>query len=210
MLKDGKKPRGSLVARLLLSTILIASSAAYVVWQHQPPPLSIPAAQLLAAKRVVVARAAPVMPAPPPADTAAKPDEPLKNEVPPPLQAAEEAPTFIPNPSFQDVIAVEAPPDTQASGNYYDGEFTGAPIATVWGGVQVKAVVKSGVIADIIALAYPAHRRTSEEISNWAIPKLATEAIQLQSANVDIVSQASVTSDGFLTSLQTALDQAKK
>ncbi len=218
MLKDGQKPRGSLVARLLLSTSLIAASAAYGVWQHQTPPKSIAAAHVQppAAKKVVVARAAPVAP---PVDAAPKPvdasrpqineaPQPLKQEEPP--QAVEEAPTFIPNPSFQDAIAGAAPPDMPASGIYSDGEFTGQSIATVWGDVQVKAIVKSGVITEIITLAYPAHRRTSQEISEWAIPRLTTEAIEAQSANVDIVSQASVTSDGFLTSLQTALDQAKK
>lgn len=97
-----------------------------------------------------------------------------------------------------------------SSGRYADGEFIGDPADTVWGAVQVKAVIHGGAITDVQFLDYPDHRRRSAEINSWATPMLTSEAIQAQSAQVDIVSQASVTAYGFQQSLASALMHAKK
>jgi uncharacterized protein with FMN-binding domain len=99
---------------------------------------------------------------------------------------------------------------TAAPGRYSDGEFTGQSVSTLWGTVQVKAIVHDGALTDVQILQYPSHRRRSEEISTWALPILKTEAIRAQSAKVDIVSQASITAEGFEQSLASALRQATK
>jgi uncharacterized protein with FMN-binding domain len=100
------------------------------------------------------------------------------------------------------------PTAAQGKGRYNDGEYIGKPADTNWGAVQVKAVVRNGSLIDVQFLQYPYHRRRSAEISNWALPVLRNEAIQVQSARVDIVSQATITAYGFQESLATALSQA--
>jgi uncharacterized protein with FMN-binding domain len=57
-------------------------------------------------------------------------------------------------------------------------------------------------------LQYPSDRRTSQRINSIAMPYLRQEAIQAQSAQVDIISGATLTSEGFQASLQSALQAA--
>ena len=92
---------------------------------------------------------------------------------------------------------------------YKDGTYTGAETDAYYGLVQVQAVIQNGQIADVQFLEYPQHRRTSVRINSEAVPALQTEAIQAQSANVDMVSGATLTSRAFIQSLQSALDAAK-
>ena len=77
-----------------------------------------------------------------------------------------------------------------------------------YGYVQVQAVVQNGNLADVQFINYPQDRRTSRFINQQATPWLRTEAIQAQSANVNIISGATLTSEGFIMSLRSALDQA--
>ena len=58
------------------------------------------------------------------------------------------------------------------------------------------------------AVPRPATARTSE-INSYALPILVQETLDAQSADIDMVSGATVTSEGYLQSLQTALDQAE-
>jgi uncharacterized protein with FMN-binding domain len=102
-----------------------------------------------------------------------------------------------------------ATPTARAKGQYKDGTFTGTEVDAYWGLVQVKATVRNGKIADVQFLEYPSDRRTSVRINNVAMPYLKTEAIQVQNANVDIISGATLTSEAFAESLQAALDSAK-
>lgn len=94
-------------------------------------------------------------------------------------------------------------------GMYRDGTYTGSPADAYYGIVQVKAIIRNGKITDVQFLSYPNDRSTSAYISSIATPLLASEAIQSQSANVDIVSGASETSGAFMRSLASALSQAK-
>ena len=48
----------------------------------------------------------------------------------------------------------------------------------------------------------------SRQISNYAAPILHDEVLSAQSANVQMVGGATYTSEGYLMSLQSALDQA--
>jgi uncharacterized protein with FMN-binding domain len=91
---------------------------------------------------------------------------------------------------------------------FKDGSFTGNPIDAYYGTVQVQAVVQGGALADVKFLSYPQDRQHSIEVSNMSLPLLRQEAIQSQSANVDIVSGATETSSAFQQSLQSALDQS--
>jgi uncharacterized protein with FMN-binding domain len=92
---------------------------------------------------------------------------------------------------------------------FSNGEFTGRCAETDWGHLQVRAIVKMGLLVDVQLLLYPEARSRSYEISAWALPILTEEAIQRQSAAVDIVTQATITSTAYRNSLASALVQAK-
>lgn len=114
-------------------------------------------------------------------------------------------PTTTPIPP----IPTLPPPTATASGLYKDGTYTGSRADAFFGEVQVEAIIRGGRIADVQFLAYPNDRRTSVRINNVAVPRLRTEAIRVQSARVDIVSGATLTSEAFIQSLQTALSSAQ-
>lgn len=107
---------------------------------------------------------------------------------------------------------VETPTPVSApkpKGQYTDGTYTGSVADAYYGNVQVRATISGGKIVDVQFLQYPNDRGTSREINAQAIPLLKTEALRVQSANVNGVSGASDTSAAFRESLTVALAQAK-
>jgi uncharacterized protein with FMN-binding domain len=58
-------------------------------------------------------------------------------------------------------------------------------------------------------LQYPNGNHRDQEINDYALPILIDETTKAQSAQIDMVSGATVTSDGYIRSLQSALDQAR-
>jgi uncharacterized protein with FMN-binding domain len=92
---------------------------------------------------------------------------------------------------------------------YRDGSYTGKVTDAQWGNVQVKAIIKNGKITDVQFLQYPSNDRRSIQINQYATPRLAQEAIQAQSAQVDIITGATLTSRAFIESLSDALSQAQ-
>jgi uncharacterized protein with FMN-binding domain len=84
---------------------------------------------------------------------------------------------------------------------------TGSTISTRYGDVAVEVTVANGTVTAVQAVALPSGGR-SGEISAYAAPILASEALTAQSANIDIVSGATYTSQAYAQSLQAALDQA--
>lgn len=88
------------------------------------------------------------------------------------------------------------------------GTFTGTSVQTRFGPVQVQITVANGSITDVTALQLTDKDQRSVSISNRAAPVLRQEVLAAQSANVQGVSGATYTSDGYLSSLQSALDQA--
>ncbi len=89
-----------------------------------------------------------------------------------------------------------------------DGTYTGSTASTRFGDVQVQVTVSAGQITDVSALHLTDRDGRSVQISNYAAPILRQEVLTAQSANVQMVSGATYTSEGYLTSLQSALDQA--
>ena len=75
--------------------------------------------------------------------------------------------------------------------------------------MQVEIVVTNGKITNVKTLQETNRGGRSVEISNYAVPILRKEVLAAQSANVNSVGGATYTSDGYLTSLQSALDKAK-
>lgn len=99
---------------------------------------------------------------------------------------------------------------TPSSGSttYKDGAYTGSLADAYYGNVQVSVTISGGKITDVRFLQYPNTHQTSVIINQQAMPYLKQEAIQAQSANVQIVSGATFTSQAFQQSLQSALSQA--
>ncbi|MGT2462080.1 FMN-binding protein [Sinomonas atrocyanea] len=86
--------------------------------------------------------------------------------------------------------------------------YAGRPVSTRYGDVQVQITVQNGKITDVTALHLTDAEMRSQMISANAAPILRSEVLQAQSANVQTVSGATITSDAYLQSLQAALDAA--
>jgi uncharacterized protein with FMN-binding domain len=85
---------------------------------------------------------------------------------------------------------------------------TGTAVDTIYGPVQVQITVKNGKVTAAQAVQYPQGSPRDQQINSYAIPVLNQEAVSASSAHIDAVSGATYTSGGYLTSLQSALDQA--
>jgi len=95
-----------------------------------------------------------------------------------------------------------------SSGALVDGVYTGTATPTRYGTVQVQVTVQGGRISDVAVPQYPQGGGRTQAINSRAIPQLVDETTSAQSASIDMVSGATYTSDGYLASLQSALDQA--
>ena len=115
--------------------------------------------------------------------------------------------------TLQTVAAQATPtggvPSTVASSGYKDGTYTGDAVNAYYGMVQVQAVVRGGKISNVRLLQYPNDREVSIAVSNYSLPLLIQEALQIQNANVHGVSGATQTSEGFQASLSSALSKAR-
>ncbi|GAA3816063.1 hypothetical protein CSO01_34330 [Cellulomonas soli] len=89
-----------------------------------------------------------------------------------------------------------------------DGTYTGTTVSTRFGDVQVQITVSGGAITSSDAIAYPTRDGKSKQINAYAVPTLNDEALSAQSASIDLVSGATYTSNGYVQSLQDAIDQA--
>ncbi len=74
--------------------------------------------------------------------------------------------------------------------------------------MQIQLTVASGKISKVTVVQYPNGNGRDQEINSYALPILTQETMDAQSAQIDMVSGATVTSDGYVQSLQSALDQA--
>lgn len=109
--------------------------------------------------------------------------------------------------STPQTTATTAPAAT--TNKYKDGTFVGDPADAYYGNIQVQAVIQNGKITDVQFLQSPGDRGQSIEINSQAMPLLKQEAIQIQGAQVDVVSGATDSSQAFVQSMQSALDKAK-
>lgn len=86
--------------------------------------------------------------------------------------------------------------------------YNGDSVMTRWGVVQVQISVAGGKVTSANVLQVPSDNPRDQEINSYAVPILNQEVVSAQSANIDMVSGATVTSDGYLQSLQSAFDKA--
>jgi hypothetical protein len=116
-------------------------------------------------------------------------------------------PPAVSRPSGPGPITPSAPPSPSAPalppGRHV---VNGEPITTQWGVVQVRLTVERQRITDVKPMQLPHGNPTDVELSAMAVRQLLPAVLAAQSADVDMVSQATVTSSGYLRSLQSALD----
>jgi uncharacterized protein with FMN-binding domain len=105
---------------------------------------------------------------------------------------------------------------TKSSGSKSGGSASGSGsqtvdgnvVQTVYGPIQVDITVKSGKITAVSVPVYPDNTERDIQIGDFALPELVQETISADSANIDAVSGASYTSQGYINSLQNAIDKA--
>ena len=100
----------------------------------------------------------------------------------------------------------DATSGTASSGT--SSTVTGDEASTRWGPVQVELTVANGTITDVSVVQYPNGNGKDQQINSYALPVLVSETMDAQSADIDMVSGATVTSEGYVESLQAALDEA--
>lgn len=121
---------------------------------------------------------------------------------------------------------VSSTPDTTSSGSTSSGSSSsssgssssssssasktvkGSVVQTRWGPVQVQVTVENGKITKVTVPVYPNENHKDQEINAYALPILIDETVTAQSADIDMVSGATITSQGYVESLQAALDEA--
>lgn len=118
----------------------------------------------------------------------------------PPTNPATTPTTSAPAPT----TPATSPPTTAAQTRTIAGD----PIDNQYGTVQVQVTLQGNQITNIVALQMPDSHQRSVEISQQAAPILQQEVLQAQSAQIDIVSGATFTSDSWAQSLQGALDRS--
>lgn len=101
-----------------------------------------------------------------------------------------------------------SPQTTTPSTSSNTRTVTGDDEPNRYGDVQVQVTVRGNKLVDVEAVQLPTDRPRSAEISSEAGPILRQEALQAGSAQIDIVSGATFTSESYASSLQSALDKA--
>jgi uncharacterized protein with FMN-binding domain len=176
------------IRRYLLSAFVMVTFAAYALHVRLADTAAVAEAPTSGQSPIVTPLVPPLPTATPPAPVAELPTAA-------PLAQPTDAPSPVPTP-------------LPARGQLRDGRYTGPTVDAYWGNVQVQAMVQDGRIADVQILEYPSDRRTSIRINNQAIPYLTEEALQAQSAHIDIITGATLTSEAYIESLQSALTSA--
>jgi hypothetical protein len=104
--------------------------------------------------------------------------------------------------------ASPGPSSTAGSGGSGGSKtVTGHAAQTRYGPVQVQITVSGGTVTSVTAVDYPRNDPRDVQINSFAIPQLDQEATAAKSTDIDIVSGATYTSEGYIQSLQSALDQ---
>ncbi|WP_425839406.1 FMN-binding protein [Streptomyces fractus] len=99
-------------------------------------------------------------------------------------------------------------PSTNGSSGSHTVTVTGSTVQTRYGPVQVQLTLDGSKITAARAVRQPSGDPRSRQINGSAIPTLVQETLDAQNARIDAVSGATYTSEGYINSLQSALDQA--
>jgi uncharacterized protein with FMN-binding domain len=119
-----------------------------------------------------------------------------------------------PTTSMPSSSASSAAPSSEAKGSSRSSSaskahtYVGTTVQTSRGPVAVQITVTTGKITHVSVPTYPDDNPRSQQINDYALPKLVGETMTAQSTKIDMISGATITSQGYLQSLQSALDQA--
>jgi uncharacterized protein with FMN-binding domain len=111
-------------------------------------------------------------------------------------------------PTASAVNSTPAPATKTTTSSASSKTVTSDAVSTQYGPVQLKVTIAGGKITSIEAVQLPSDDPKSMQIASYAEPLLRQSALSAQSANIDVVSGATYTSEGYKTALQSALDQA--
>jgi uncharacterized protein with FMN-binding domain len=134
----------------------------------------------------------------------------------PAASSAAVAPTAPVTPTTKPKARMSSPASPKASmsagagsgGSTATRTITGAVETTMYGPMQVKVTLEGQKITNVAVVQETNDGQESQQIDSFSIPKLTAETLAAQSARIDTVSGATQTSDGYIGSLQSALDQA--
>ena len=115
--------------------------------------------------------------------------------------------TATPTPSATASASASAPEATATPAAPATRTIDGDVVNTRFGPVQVQITLSGSTITAVKDLQYPNGSGRDIEINDQALPILDQEVLQSQSANIDTVSGATYTSEGYIQSLQSALDK---
>lgn len=141
----------------------------------------------------------------------------LPATTPAPASAQRATPSASPSTSAAPSAAASGSPSAAATPapaapaptGFADGTYTGSAANTRFGPVQVQITVSGGVVTDVQVPVYPSENGRDQQINSRAVPILVKETLAAQSTDIDMVSGATYTSNGYLSSLQSALDEAR-
>jgi uncharacterized protein with FMN-binding domain len=91
-----------------------------------------------------------------------------------------------------------------------DGDYVSGRHQFMWGDLRIKILVRGGAITGVQALQFPDHRSQSLYLSGLSLPKLESEVIKKQTAQVDTVSSATDTSIVFQDAVADAIVKATR
>jgi len=101
-----------------------------------------------------------------------------------------------------------APAPTKTTTTAVTKRYLGAAIDTRYGPVQVQITVRSGKIIRADVTQVPMNNGHDRELNTYAVPLLNAAAVTWQTADLQSVSGATYTSEGYKQSLQSAIDKA--
>lgn len=141
-------------------------------------------------------------------------DQPLEAPAPTAASAERGAPSAAAGPTAQggSTSGGSAGQSSTSGGSagqaQASGTSTGAEVNTRWGVVQVEVTITDGRVTDARAVQFPDGNQQDQVINSYAVPILEQETVAAGTAQIDAVSGATITSGGYIESLQSALDQA--
>lgn len=98
---------------------------------------------------------------------------------------------------------------TTTSPDASSGTFTGTTATHRFGSVTVTVTLVDGQITDLSEDVVSDGDHHSDRINDQAIPMIRSEVLAANSADVATIGGATYTTEAYLTSLQSALDQAR-
>ena len=109
--------------------------------------------------------------------------------------------------------ATASPRSSGSTGSSSSASTTSKTVAgsveqTIYGPLQVTITVKGGKITAVNVPEYPNGTGRDQQINSFALPQLVQETVAANSAQIDSVSGATYTSQGYISSLQSAIDKS--